>query len=48
MFLIALAPPLWFRIMDRRLDDYMAGRGALAEEAQPDGSSPAMSHAITG
>lgn len=43
MFLIALAPPLWFRIMDRRLDDYMAGR-----EAQPDGSSPAMSHAITG
>lgn len=48
MFLIALAPPLWFRIMDRRLDDYMAGREALAEEAQPDGSSPAMSHAITG
>ena len=30
MFLIALVPPLWFRIMDRRLDAY---RGARREES---------------
>lgn len=46
MFLIALVPPLWFRIMDKRLDDYLAGRRALAD-AQDSASSPAMSHAIS-
>lgn len=29
MFLIALVPPLWFRIMDRRLDTYLAARSAV-------------------
>lgn len=29
MFLIALAPPVWFRLMDRRLDAYLATRAAM-------------------
>jgi hypothetical protein len=35
MFLIALVPPLWFRIMDRRLDAWYARRqeGGLVSEA---------------
>lgn len=31
MFLIALLPPLWFRIMDRRLDAYTAASRSAAE-----------------
>lgn len=30
MFLIALVPPLWFRIMDRKLDEWRAGAAARA------------------
>jgi len=47
MFLIALVPPWWFRIMDQKLDDYLTGRQAL-KEAQSNGSSIAELDAITG
>ena len=44
MFLIALVPPLWFRVMDRRLDDYLAGRAA----SEPEASSPPQINAMIG
>lgn len=34
MFLIALVPPLWFRIMDRRLDQWTAARRQRGEVPQ--------------
>ncbi|MGE0774549.1 MAG: alkane 1-monooxygenase [Sphingomonadaceae bacterium] len=46
MFLIALIPPLWFRVMDRRLDEYAAGPGDL--DAGSQASSAPHNHAITG
>jgi alkane 1-monooxygenase len=44
MFLIALAPPLWFRTMDPLLDTYLTARASAAP--QPEASSPAQINAI--
>lgn len=46
MFLISLVPPLWFKVMDKRLDEYLAGRRDF--DAASDASSAPQSHAITG
>lgn len=46
MFLIALMPPLWFRVMDPLVDEYLAARASTALPS--DASSPTEINAIVG
>jgi alkane 1-monooxygenase len=47
MFLIALVPPLWFRLMDPLVDAYLAGRQS-EPQSQSEASSPSQINAIVG